>query len=459
MRAITRSFDNRREYTVNIFRSFMRYSLCVVAAMAVPLAQGESDSMDAAHRPASWTATPARASAPLKDAWDSYLRALDDMRAVIENTSMFEDPANRAKAYHSLMEMQALAYNLIIAPRRTNPRILTNTALNTDIFTLGLQCPDAWYGLTFLDGEQRYRMTGRMGDVTFISILVQDSIEQNTRTVGSMNSLNMDVAKDGTFEIFLGGPKRSGNWIPLDPELGFHYVLIRRTVLDWGNSDKGELRVDRISPIEPGHYDADEFDEAAMAARIRRAETFIRYIPKHWILGLYDVFIGPRNEKNTMNLLPSSTTNAASESTSNYVMGIFSLDDDEALILSFDKAPDGAYWGLQLGDVWDRALPYYERQTSLNMAQVHTQANGELHVVISARDPGVANWLDTVGRKEGEIVLRNYGSTVASVPTVRKVKLSDVIASLPSDTKRISVQERQQLLEHRRLAVLKFFGE
>jgi hypothetical protein len=112
-----------------------------------------------------------------------------------------------------------------------------------------------------------------------------------------------------------------------------------------------------------------------------------------------------------------------------------------------------------LGDVWDRTLPYHERQASLNMAQVHTEANGELHIVISGQDPGVANWLDTVGRKEGEIVLRNYGSKVASVPTVRRVKLSDVAANLPSDTKMISAEERQKSLEHRRLAVLKFFGE
>ena len=160
-----------------------------------------------------------------------------------------------------------------------------------------------------------------------------------------------------------------------------------------------------------------------------------------------------------MNLLPSSTTNAASERTSNYVMGVFSLQADEALILSFETAPDGAYWGFQLGDVWDRTLPYHERQTSLNMAQVHIEANGELHVVISGQDPGVANWLDTVGREEGEIVLRNYGSKVASVPTVRKMKFADIAANLPPGTKMVSGEERQQSLEHRRLAVLRFFGE
>ena len=411
--------------------------------------------------PASWTATPAKANPVLRAAWASYYKALDEMRAYIENTSMFENPQDRAKAYHSLMEMQALAYNYVIAPRMTNPRILVNTSLQRDVFTLGLNGPDCLYGDLFLDGTQTYRMRGRIGEISFFSIYVQNKIwgDEGAKPLGNFNLSDMTVAKDGTFEIVIGGPKRTGNWIPLDLTSKYNMLIIRRTLPDWGNSDKGDLTVERITSIEPGHYDRDEFDEVAMAARIRRAEAFIRYIPEKWIVGLYDAFIGPKGEVNTVRLLPGTVTDPAAEATSNYVMGVFSLKDDEALILELDKVPDGAYWGFQLGDVWDRALPYYDLQTSLNHTQVVFDADGGLRVVIAKKDPGVANWLDTAGRNKGEIVFRSYGSRVPSLPRVRKVKLSQVLSSLPPGTKLVSAGERQRALEHRRQAVLKLYGE
>lgn len=407
-------------------------------------------------KPASWTATPAKADPELQQAWNSYYGALEEMRLTIENTSMFENPQNRAKAYHALMELQAAAYNYMIAPRMTNPRILTNTILNTDLFTLGLNGPDAYYGVTFLDGRQTYQLKGRLGDAGFFSVVVQNS--PGGDSLGSLKSNNMEIARDGSFEIQIGGRKASANWIPLDENKEYHYVLIRRTVPDWGNSDVGELQLDRISPIEPGYYDADEFDQTAMAERITRAEEFIRYVTHHWIIGLYDIFIGPENKKNTMNLLPGTATSSASESDSNYVMGIFSLQEDEALVLTMDEPPDGDYWGFQLADVWDRALPFQERQTSLNMTQASLNPDGGLTLVISISDPGVANWLDTAGRNEGAIVLRNYGSKKASVPRIEKVTFDELADHIPEGTKKVSPEERTQILEARRQAVLRLYG-
>src|SRR5262245_56351104 len=108
--------------------------------------------------------TAVTASPALKQAWDGYYRTLDEMRVLMESTPRFQDtPQHRAKAYHTLMEMQAMAYNFAIAPRMSHPRIYVQTGWQTDVYTLGQNGPDWRYGIVFLDGRQRYRLRGRMG--------------------------------------------------------------------------------------------------------------------------------------------------------------------------------------------------------------------------------------------------------------------------------------------------------
>jgi hypothetical protein len=398
----------------------------------------------------------------LRAAWDGYYKALDEMRAKMEATPRYaSNPQDRAKAYHTLMEMQAMAYNFIVAPRMTNPRIFKNLGWQTNIYTLGQNGPDFDYRNLFVDGSQTYRLTGHVGETKLNLIQVFDGVfgEPGVKTTGNYDLADMQVAKDGSFEIILGGPKREGNWIPLDPKIDYQYVFFRRALADW-NDDAGDLKIERISPVEPGHYDADEFDEAAMAKRIKRAEGFIRYVTEDFNIKLYEWYtkIG-NNEKNHLTLLPGTVTSQVGSPSSNYAMGIFHLADDEALLIEMPKAPDGAYWSFQVGDVWSRSLDFNERQTSLNMAQTKLGADGSLHIVLSAKDPGIANWIDTDGRKEGTLVFRNYRAKTSPVPSARKVKFSELAKLLPKDTVKVTPEQRAAAIASRQAGFLKHYGE
>lgn len=73
-------------------------------------------------------------------------------------------------------------------------------------------------------------------------------------------------------------------------------------------------------------------------------------------------------------------------------------------------------------------------QTSLNLGQVKTNADGSsLAYVISLKDPGIANWLETADLHDGFAVLRSqelpdgiHGSTLTR--EIRVVKQSDLAA-------------------------------
>jgi hypothetical protein len=59
-----------------------------------------------------------------------------------------------------------------------------------------------------------------------------------------------------------------------------------------------------------------------------------------------------------------------------------------------------------LWNVHMQTLEYRSRRSSLNSAQMVTDADGHYRIVIGDTDPGVPNWLDTGGRRRGTIFWR-----------------------------------------------------
>jgi Protein of unknown function (DUF1214) len=394
----------------------------------------------------------ARTSPKLTQAWQDYYQTLDEMRILMEATPRFQNnPQDRAKAYHTLMEMQAMAYNFAVAPRMSHPRVNVHTGWQTDLFTLGQNGQDFYYAVVFLDGRQRYRMTGEMGDIKLFLLQMFNGLfdKDTVKSIGNYDWNNFDINDDGSFEVILSASEEKGNWIKLDPDVDYQFMLVRRALVDW-QADPGNLRVERISEIPENYYDYDEFDEDAMANRIRRATGFVKYLVNNFNIALYDTYLANAGETNRLTLLPGTTTSEIGNPVSNYAMAIFDLDPDEALIMHMDKAPDGAYWSFQLGDVWSRALDFTNHLTSINMREVAVDEDGGITIVVSDKDPGVKNWLDTTGRKQGTIVFRNYRATSRPVPVTRKVMFAELNNHLPADTVRVTEEERTKAIEYRR---------
>jgi len=79
--------------------------------------------------------------------------------------------------------------------------------------------------------------------------------------------------------------------------------------------------------------------------------------------------------------------------------------------------------------------------------------DGKVRFVLSARDPGVANWLDTAGHSNGAMLLRCVRTETAPVPSTRVIKIDDVASALPAETTLTSAEERAQVVASRRRAV------
>jgi len=105
-----------------------------------------------------------------------------------------------------------------------------------------------------------------------------------------------------------------------------------------------------------------------------------------------------------------------------------------------------------LQNAWTITSPYWNHQSSLTNDQSKPNADGTYTFVVSTRDPGVANWIDTTGLRDGTLFARWQGLPGA-VPTptagATAVALSRLDAALLAGTPHVTAAERAEQLAQR----------
>jgi hypothetical protein len=129
-----------------------------------------------------------------------------------------------------------------------------------------------------------------------------------------------------------------------------------------------------------------------------------------------------------------------------YVGGHFALEDDEAFLIHVNDG-GAAYFTVPIANVWGTTLSIVDRTSTLNKAQARPNPDGTYTFVLCPQDPGVHNWLDSCGFREGMLTLR-----MAEFPDSRPrddlraegkvVKLADLREHLPEGTTWLDAEER-----------------
>ncbi|MNY30758.1 hypothetical protein D3C86_1648840 [compost metagenome] len=113
-----------------------------------------------------------------------------------------------------------------------------------------------------------------------------------------------------------------------------------------------------------------------------------------------------------------------------YYHSHWALAEDEALVIHIDKVPECDFWNLQINNYWMESLDYRYHQICFNKHQAQYDDNGGVTLVLSELDPGVSNWLQTAGVRQGTMCLRWVGAQEQCHPTTQVVKVTAIAEAL-----------------------------
>jgi hypothetical protein len=137
-----------------------------------------------------------------------------------------------------------------------------------------------------------------------------------------------------------------------------------------------------------------------------------------------------------------------------YYEGAYDLADDEVLIVESPVPAKCEYRSLILTNEIYETTDWYNNHSSLNIAQAAPDSDGKLRIVVSHKDPGVKNWLDTAGYPRGVVQGRWTNCDSQPMPVVKVVKLKALRKALPADVATVTPEQRQEILRERRRALL-----
>jgi hypothetical protein len=133
-----------------------------------------------------------------------------------------------------------------------------------------------------------------------------------------------------------------------------------------------------------------------------------------------------------------------------YGGGTFRLEDDQALLIE-TVPPKARNWSFQYYTMgWFESADVAHRQVSLNNAQTRVDGDGKVRIVVSKRDPGVQNWIDTEGRSYASLTYRWIWTEDQPAPTTTLIPFADVRKHLPPETPAFGAEARREQIRVRR---------
>lgn len=353
------------------------------------------------------------------------------------------DPHTQQEIGRLMLEALAASSLEAVAPNGDHPMFLPYINVVTNILQPNA---DTIYKRAVITPGGTYRLRGHRGSLRIarIGMFGPAATDGTIRALGYHDLNALRVNDDGNFDVLLSPAKPagySGDWWQLDPSATA--LLLRQMASDWSKERDPSISIERVdAPATRPRPDAESLERrlsqvAGVASGNAlllvdhvaqlRADGFVNKFKIWDVVANYGGLVGQF-----------------------YYEAVYELDDDEALIMESDYPKTCNYASLILTNHIFETTDWYNNHSSLNDSQWRVSSDGKLRVVVSARDPGVHNWLDTAGYPMGVIQGRWTECSSTPMPSARKVPLSEVVKLLPPDTPTVTAAEREQVIRERR---------
>jgi len=420
----------------------MRFGLLAAGLAAVALAATPFAAHAEHHETSSETHMTQQSSIAGWQEFIDRLQTLPDRMLAKMPERLRDDPQIRQEV--ARVALEAIVQSMIeeIGGDGDAPQFLPSIG---QLMNVGQPNADTVYKAATITPNGVYRLTGKKGTVNH-AIIAQFLPPDAPGERPHLNLANVRTDENGRFDVLVSAEKPEGyegDWWKLNPATT--RLMIREVSADWAHEEEPTLSIERVDiPIGKPRPPA-----ADLERRLRSLPDSIDFIALLF-MGHVEEF---RDEGYVNRFKTYNVGNGALEGQF-YYNGYYDLADDEALIVESDVPKTCMYRSLILTNETYETTDWYNNHSSLNIAQAAPDSDGKLRIVVSAKDPGVKNWLDTAGYPNGIIQGRWTGCDSQPIPSAIKVKLSELMDHLPADVATVTPEERQDILRERRRALL-----
>jgi hypothetical protein len=266
---------------------------------------------------------------------------------------------------------------------------------------MGADNPDNYYFNAQISGQYEYVIRGKRNTIHYLGFFTQNGNYGTTGGLapcGALDHRQLSLEPDGSFEIFLTRAPRGANW--LKTEEATSLVMVRQTFLDRFREVPAEITIENLD----GRKAPAPLTPAQVVEGLKTAGLFVAgasLLFARWAKGF-------QKHTNRLPLFDPETSNAAGgDSSIIYYHSHWKLAPDQALLIEV-LPPDCDSWSFQLNNYWMESLDYRYFTVCINKAGAVYEPDGSVKIMVSHRDSGLPNRIDTCGHQEGTMCWRWY---------------------------------------------------
>jgi hypothetical protein len=356
--------------------------------------------------------------------WAEFCDTLKAAGQVIIAEGSPDDPLDRAEGFRYLSRLTRAALENFLEFADPLAPVLHRPVHETA--KIGADNPDNYYQTAKISGAHEYRIRGQRNTIHYLDFGTQSAGVAgagNSEQAGHLDARDLEMDADGRFEILLSCEEKPGNWLKMNPDT--EQLIVRQTFLDRETEKPAELTIERIGGDgKPTAITAESLD-----ASLKQASGLV--------LACSSLFSGWAQgfRANHCNELPkfddSVSMGAGGDPNICYYHSYWALGPEDALVIEA-MPPECESWNFQLDNHWMESLDYRYYRIHVNKHTAHYEPDGSVRIVVAHEDPGLPNWIDTVGHAQGTMCFRWIRATEHPQPRTRVVKRAELASRVGS---------------------------
>ena len=352
-------------------------------------------------------------------AWSEFC---DDLKAagnVLFTAGTPRDPFQQAEGIRYLSRLTRAGLEAYV--EYPDPAFPQLRRMVHETVKMGADNPDNYYMNAQISGAYEYKILGMRNTIDYISFHTRNGNYGTTGGLapcGKLEDADLVLEADGSFEIYVTREPQGKNWLKIEEETSL--LMVRQTFADRFCVEPARLEIRNLNEVQkPGPLTAEQMDQGLKPASMFVGGASLLF--SRWT----------RDFKKHVNQLPQfdpEKSNAAGGDESIiYYHSYWRLEEDEALFIEVQPPPCDA-WNFQLNNYWMESLDYRYHNICINTHSASYEPDGSVRLVVSHRDPGMPNWIETAHHKEGTMCWRWYRihqGSQAVQPSCRIVKMNE----------------------------------